>query len=140
VTATDDSEHTLSPKHIAVLVCLVGGSSVEQAAAQTGVGERTIRRWLAEHDAFKCELRTRQRQAMEGTTRELQTAASTAVQTLKAVMIDGSAPHSARVSAAKATLDTAYRAFEASELAERIEELESALAGAQKPARSERGS
>lgn len=124
-----ESETELSPKQTAVLVQLVAGVDVEKAAVLAGAGERTVWRWLGENKPFRRELRLRQRQAMEAATRKLQSAAVKAVETLEAVMADATAPHAARVSAAKTILDTGYRAVELADVVQRLEELEASQQG-----------
>lgn len=119
----------LSPQQTAVLALLVTGTPVERAAKHIGVGERTVWRWLSDRELFRQELRSRQREVVEAATRKLSAAASSAVDALKTVMMDEQAPYSARVSAAKAVLDTTYRAFELAEVAQRLEALESAHRG-----------
>lgn len=117
-------DEQLTPKQSAVLVHLIGGSRVEQAAQLAGVGERTVWTWLRENEPFKRELRSRQRQAMEAVTRKLQSSSGKAVEALERVLGDPAASHGAVVSAARAVLDTAYRGVEIGDLTQRVEELE----------------
>jgi hypothetical protein len=131
-----DPPDLLSPKQSAVMVHLLAGSGVEQAAKAGGVSERTAWNWLADSVPFKRELRARQRQALEGVTRKLQASSSKAVEALERVLEDPLAPHAAVVSAARVALDMAYRAFELGDLAERIEDLESAAEQAARAAGS----
>ncbi|MEY4508193.1 MAG: hypothetical protein RLZZ450_315 [Pseudomonadota bacterium] len=122
----------LTPKECAVLVHMLAGLGVQQAAKLAGVGERTVWTWLRENEPFKRELRSRQRQAMDAVTRKLQSSSDKAVEALERVMGDATAPHGAVVSAARAVLDTAYRGVEVADLAQRIEELEGAAEQAKK--------
>jgi transposase len=134
---SDDDEvggaaEELTPKQTAVMVQLLAGAGAEQAAKTVGVGERTVWTWLST-PLFKNELRSRQRQALEGVTRKLQASSSKAVEALERVLGDPMAPHAAVVSAAKAVLDMAYRGVELGDLAERLEELEAAAEQAGRP-------
>ena len=65
---------------------------------------------------------------VEGAIAGLQAATGEAVECLRAVMRDDSAPAGSRVSAAKAVLDGAIAGVELVELATRVEEIEAAIA------------
>jgi hypothetical protein len=58
---------------------------------------------------------------------QVQRATGAAVDTLQAIMANGDAPASARMSAAKTVLDTAIKAVELEDLAARIAALEQRL-------------
>jgi hypothetical protein len=94
------------------------------AATAIGVDERTLRRWLREHAPFQAAYREARRQVVQHAVVQVQHAAATAVHTLLAVMQDANAPASARVSAAKAILETAVKAVEVEDLEARIAALE----------------
>jgi transposase len=106
-----------------VLTHLLAGVDVEQAAKLSKVGERTVWRWLSDSEPFKRELRSRQRAAMDGATRKLQSAADEAIAALKRVMNDPEAPHGAVVSAARVVLETGYRNVELAEESESLAEV-----------------
>ena len=94
------------------------------AATAIGVDERTLRRWLREHAPFQAAYREARRQVVQHAVVQVQHAAATAVHTLLGVMQDANAPASARVSAAKAILETAVKAVELEALEARIAALE----------------
>jgi Transposase len=123
-SAPDGTAQELAPRQTVVLMHLLTGVGVEQAAKLAGVGERTVWTWLRDHPLFARELRARQRQAMEDATSKLQAGAGEAVDALKRVMNDPKAPHSAVVSAAKTVLEAGYRGVELGELLERLDLLE----------------
>jgi hypothetical protein len=137
-SAPDGTPRELSPRQTVVLMHLLTGVGVEQAAKLAGVGERTVWTWLRENQLFTRELRARQRQAMEDATSKLQAGAGEAVDALKRVMNDPKAPHSAVVSAAKTVLEAGYRGVEIGDVAQRLEELEAANAGDDSTRRSPR--
>ena len=58
----------LSAKQERALVALMGAKSFDQAAAQAGVGQRTLRRWL-QQDAFEEAFQALRREAMSAITR-----------------------------------------------------------------------
>jgi hypothetical protein len=111
----------------ALLVC----STVAEAAAQAQVGERTLHRWLNEDAAFQALYRDARRAVMQQVIASLQVASTKAVQTLKEVMADQESPASARVSAARTTLELAIRGIELDDLLVRIATLEAQLAAGQ---------
>jgi hypothetical protein len=76
---------------------------------------------------FQQAYRDARRQVLQGAIVLLQASAIDAVQTLTAVMADGTAPTSAKVAAARTVLDTAIRATELESLEERLAELERRL-------------
>lgn len=122
-----DDDTALNHRQQAALALLATGAPVPAVAKAIGVSERAVWNWL-KLEPFKTELRAHQRQGLESASRKLQHASLAAVQALETVMGDEEAPHSARVSAAKAVLDAAYRASELANLTERLEQLEAEVA------------
>jgi hypothetical protein len=94
------------------------------AATAIGVDERTLRRWLREDAAFQIAYREARRAVVQHAIAQVQHATGEAVATLRQVMQDPEAPASARVSAAKAILETAVKGIEIEDLAARIAILE----------------
>jgi len=109
----------------ALILALLNGDTVEAAAAQAGMGERTVYRRLGD-SAF-------QRQLSQTRTRYLQQAIG--VLARRSVEAAGHLQHlaahaetdSARVSAARHILDLSLRATETLDLAERVAALEAKL-------------
>ena len=85
----------LSAKQERALVALMGAKSFDQAAAQVGVGQRTLRRWL-QQDAFQEAFQKLRRAAMSSATAHLQNAAWDAVEALRKILSDDSAPQRPR--------------------------------------------
>src|SRR5262245_59478617 len=108
-------EHTIA----ALLTC----ESIAAAATRGGVAEGTLYRWFKD-SAFQEAYRAARWQIVQHAIVQVQHATGTAVQTLVAVMQDPEATASARVSAAKAILDTALKGVELEDLAARITALE----------------
>ena len=110
------------------VAALLDCRSVKEAAAAVGMHENTLLRWMSE-PAFEAMYKDARRQVLNAAIGRLQGLVSVAVQTLHDVMVDGEAPSSSRVSAARATLETAIKLAEVQELAERLEAVEKQLDG-----------
>lgn len=118
----------LSPKQRKAIEALLTEPTVKAAAARAGVNERTLRRYLTDKE-FQAAYQEARRESMRRVTARLQQAAGSAVNTLAAIHADPNLPASARVSAARIILDTAYKGVELEDLEERLGRLEEALAG-----------
>ena len=112
-----------SQQEEAAIAALLSEPTIAEAAGKAGIGERTLLRWLAEPE-FKARYREVRRQVVEHAVSALQQAASKAVAVLVTLTEDAAAPPAARVSAAKAILDQAFKGTELLDLATRIEQLE----------------
>jgi len=106
----------------ALLTC----PSIAEAARKSGIGETTLRRWMKEPD-FAEAYRQARKQVAEQAAARIQLAMGEAVETLRAVMNDSDAPASARVSAARAILETAFKAIEQEEIEQRLQALENQI-------------
>src|SRR4051794_11326312 len=113
----------LSRKQEQAMTALVTCASVTEAANQCGVAEVTLRRWLKD-DGFQAAYREVRRAVMQHAITQVQRATGEAVETLRHVMQDRESPASARVSAAKAILETAIKGIEIEDLEARIAALE----------------
>lgn len=105
------------------IAALLTAPSVGAAAQQAGIAEPTLYRWLKDA-AFQTAYRDARRQVVQHAIVQVQRATGEAVETLRAVMQDPEAPASAKVSAAKAILETAVKAVELEDLEARIAMLE----------------
>jgi len=94
------------------------------AATAIGVDERTLRRWLRDDAVFQMAYREARRAVVQHAIVQVQRATGEAVETLRSVMQDAEASASARVSAAKAILETAVKGIEIEDLEARIAALE----------------
>ncbi|MET0647615.1 MAG: hypothetical protein ABW208_13445 [Pyrinomonadaceae bacterium] len=95
------NEHELSRKKLMAVAALVTSPTVKEAAAKSGVGESTLRRWLAKDEKFSLEVREAQRQALDLAILRAQAIADEAVTTLEAIHTDTTKPANARVAAAR---------------------------------------
>jgi phage terminase small subunit len=113
----------LSRKQDQVITALVTCASITEAAAQCGLADVTLRRWLKQ-EPFQAAYREARRAVVQQAITQVQRATGEAVETLRRVMQDAEAPASARVSAAKTILETAVKAVEVEDLEARITALE----------------
>ena len=118
-----DAGQKLNAKQERALVALLRRGEVRAAAAEAGVGETSLWRWLQE-EGFQSAYRAPRRQLVESAFAQLQADCSTAARVLREVAEDTDAPASARVSAARAILEQSAQAVEQEELIERVEALE----------------
>ena len=118
----------LSRKQEVAIAALLTCSAITDAAHQCGIGAVTLHRWLKDA-TFQTAYREARRAVVQQAIVQVQHATGTAVQTLLAVMQDANAPASAKVSAAKAILETAVKAVELEDLEARIVALEVAQKG-----------
>jgi hypothetical protein len=106
------------------IVALVGEGSVAAAARTAGCGERTLHRWLKEDALFRAEFKRCRRESFSHAVSVAQRLAPVAIATLGRIMMDSTAPQSARVGAACALLRFGRDSVELDDLAERIDTLE----------------
>src|SRR4029450_2486185 len=118
----------LSRKQDQVITALVTCASITEAAAQCGLADVTLRRWLKQ-EPFQAAYREARRAVVQHAIVQVQRATGEAVETLRSVMQDSEASASARVSAAKTILETAVKAVELEDLEARIVALEAAQKG-----------
>jgi transposase-like protein len=124
----NERRNNSAPKQEAAIAALLTADSITEAAKMAGVGERTLRRWLAEDEAFKREYRAARRQLVHHAATRLHQAMGDAVKTLETVMGDDMAPPGARVMASKTVIELGHRAFEVGDLSQELEDLREQLA------------
>ena len=105
------------------IIALMAEPSIAKAARTANVGERTLHTWLDEPE-FARAYREARRRAFGQAISLTHKMAAAAVQTLAKVMIDTTAPHAARVSAASSLLRFSRESIELDDLAARIGEVE----------------
>jgi hypothetical protein len=116
--------HPLTPRHEQGITALLVQGGLQATAEASGVNEKTLRRWLRDDAVFQTAYREARRAVVQHAIVQVQRATGEAVATLRSVMQDANTPASARVSAAKAILDTAVKAVELEDLEARIAALE----------------
>lgn len=116
----------LTPRQRRFVVAMMAARTVAEAAELVGVTERTGYKYLA-NPIVKTALSQALDAVLAQATRRVVSSMSGALDTLEAIHTDEDAPSGARVSAAKAILDSGPRLREFSELCERIAVLEQQL-------------
>lgn len=117
------TEKTLTAKQQKAIAALLSQSTIQKAANEAGVSDRSIFNWLnqpAFSDAYRQARSRMVSQAIAG----LQQSMVGALSALQDVMNDPGNPPSARVSAARTVLELAFRGAEIEDLTERIKALE----------------
>lgn len=105
------------------VAALVANATVRDAAAAAEIGERTAWRYL-QQPAVKEALSERQDVVLAHVSRRLATEMGAALDVLGSIMRDRAASDAARVSAARAVLDSGLKLAELVSLAERVTLLE----------------
>lgn len=116
----------LARKWEQAIAALLATPTLRLAAEQAGVSESTLRRWL--NDAtFQRAYQEARRLVVSQATGQLATACAEAVETLRAVMGDPTAPASARVTAARSVLELAVTSVDVEDIQARVAELDARL-------------
>ena len=112
-----------------IIAALLSCSTLEAAARQCGISIRQLfeRR---QDPAFVAKLKLAQAEALESTTRFLQSATGTAARVLAEIAESPGRPAQVRISAAKSILDMAVRYTETVDLQARLDALERYAEGA----------
>jgi len=118
-----ESSSKLTRKQEEAIVALLSQRSTEEAARVTGVGARTLYRWLGE-PAFDAAYRKARRAAFGQAAARLQHASSAAATTLLKLMMDPGTPASCRLRAADSILSHGAKAIEIEDLDARLAEVE----------------
>jgi Helix-turn-helix of insertion element transposase len=116
----------LSATQERAILALLSQPTTRKAASTVGVDEATLWRWLQDKEFHSSYMKAR-RETVSRSIARLQQCTTEAVNTLRSVMSDKESPASARVMAAKATLDYALKAVELEDLAGRVADLEATL-------------
>jgi len=119
----------LTKKQEAAIAALLSTSVMKDAAAQVGISDVTLWRWL-QLPEFEAAYRAARRQVVERAITELQAAASVAVETLKR-NLHCEQPN-VEIRAAQIVLEQAVKGVELIDLQERVERLETLLAEQEK--------
>ncbi|MGI8542817.1 MAG: hypothetical protein ACR2MD_04980 [Aridibacter sp.] len=107
--------------HEKALTALLTSNSITEAATKAKLSETTLYRYLQDNE-FKDKYRNARRNLLESSIGQIQGATSDAVETLKR-NLDCGTP-SAEIRAAQIILDNSNRAFEITEILQRLENLE----------------
>jgi hypothetical protein len=122
---------TLSNRQRKAIAALMSARNVATAAKAAGVGVRTLHRWL-DDPAFVIELKAAEGAAIEPAVRRLSELSGTAIDMLKAAMLDMEAASGARVRAADIVPSRLLNLKELADLETRVAALEQAKAHEEK--------
>src|ERR687891_308479 len=112
-------EKSLTKNQDRALAALMSLPTLGLAAAQVGITERTLHRWINEDNLFKSEYLKLRREIVGNAVLQLQKASNNAVNCLISVVNDLDNPASARVTAAVKILELSFRGIEINDLDQR---------------------
>lgn len=115
---------TWTAKQERLALLLASGKGIKAAAAETGVGERTVHSWL-DHPEFRTRVNELRGQMLDDAMGKLADTAGAAVDVLRGLL--GDANGNVRLRAALGILDTLVKCREHVEFDERILSLENQL-------------
>lgn len=114
----------LTRKQESAIASLLSTTTIKEAAAQAGIGEVTLWRWLQEQE-FAAAYRAARRQVVERAISELQSATGEAVEALKRNLACENP--AVEIRAARIIIEQAIKGVELVDLQERVERLEGLL-------------
>jgi hypothetical protein len=117
---------TADQRRTRVVEMVVLGEDVAAISEAVKLSNRHVRRILAEDD-IRRQVRELETERLRAVARKASALGSSAVEVLKTIATDAGQPAPARVSAARALLDTMIKVGELAELAERVQALESSI-------------
>ena len=116
----------LTKKQESAIAALLSEPTVAAAAEKVSVNEATLWRWLKRTD-FVEAYRSARREVVSQAIAQLQRVTMVAVSTLARIMVDPEASASAKVAAARITLDMALKSVELEDMETRIAALEESV-------------
>lgn len=116
----------LTTRQHSALNALLHKPTITAAAAECGLGARTISRYLSNAD-FRAELQRRQAAILTATTAGLVSYSGAALNALLSVLGDKRATNAERISAARALFTWMEKRIEVADLVERMERIEALL-------------
>jgi len=123
ISGTRVNEDGLTVRQEKAVIALINETTVAAASRSSGIGERTLHRWLKELNFNRCYRRAR-REAFNMSIAMTQRYAAVAVNNLAKIMNDPSSHNTARVTAAVALLRYGRESIELDDLAARVDQLE----------------
>lgn len=118
------TEGNLTTKQQKAIAALLSAKDVQSAAQQSGVGERTLHRWLDEDKGFQTALNAAEAQVIDSVVRRLTGAANSALNVVMVLMLDQQVNASVRLRAAISLLDQMIKLRELNNMEQRLARLE----------------
>lgn len=113
----------LTPKQRRAIEALLQSKTNIDAAQTAGVSERQLYTWL-KNPIFRAELMAAETAARENAQRWITVKTTAALEVISTVMVDDSASHAVRLSAAKAWLDYFFKSRDDADIDRRLTALE----------------
>ena len=114
----------MTGKQKRAIAALLSASTVREAATTAGISYATLRRWIAEDDAFRQEYNTELQSIIERAAAQARQGMIEAVIVLRGIAADGEAPLNVRVSAARVLMENGPKLVEMQDFEARLTELE----------------
>jgi hypothetical protein len=118
-----DPRDNLTPKQIKALTALLGGHSIEAAAAEAKVTPVTLHRWLNTAD-FRAAQQAGRRELAQQALAQLQSITRAAVSVIAELLADREKPPSVRLRAAQIVLEASVKWIELEDFEARLAALE----------------
>lgn len=112
-----------TPRKEKALQALLVSRTRAEAAKAAGIGESTLREYMKDQE-FMSRYREAFGSLVQDATRQAQQTISPALSTLREIMEDGDEQATARIQAARATLEYALKLTEQTDILEQLRELE----------------
>ena len=116
----------LSRKKHLLIAELLQRATIREAAEAVNLGEATAHRWLRD-PTFQRSYKAARQQIVDFCISRVQKASSEAVDVLREILRDNTAPASSRVSASKIILKLSLKGLEITDILERLDNLEQAM-------------
>jgi hypothetical protein len=116
----------LSRKKHMLIAELLQRPTIREAAEAVNLGEATAHRWLRD-PTFQRSYKAARLQIVDFCISRVQKASSEAVDVLREILRDNTAPASSRVSASKIILELSLKGLEITDILERLDNLEQAI-------------
>ena len=107
------------------ILALLSEKSLGKAAAKSGVNEKTLRRWLANDEAFKTAYAEARQATFEAGMGRIQALTARAVDTLED-LLDAKKPPNVRLGAARTVAEMGIHQHDAETILRKLEEIEAA--------------
>ncbi len=114
----------LTPHQERAVAALLESRSIAAAARKAEIGERSLRRWLSEHDDFKRSLRRAREQSLAHATARLQATSVAAVNHLSDALDSDKHIEPGRATLIRAAIDFAFKTSAHMDFVERLQALE----------------
>ena len=105
------------------ILALLSEKTISKAAEKSGVNEKTLRRWLADDDAFKADYAAARQAAFEAGMSRVQALAGKAIETLDELLGEKDHPN-VRLGAARTVAELGIHQHDAETIMRKLDEIE----------------